>query len=180
MEFFDVFTGMEGEREFKASLLMFLGLGLEAQVSLQYLSYRTGLESLPGLMPDVDLSDFLSAGRMALPHFEAITDNSTLVSPNNLTEYTGPVASLFITMAETYNSTGDLEAVLTTHQNTLNEISDHLLGIADSWLAAGNALAEIWPNDPFVIFGPFIAVAAFAVGAVVVVVILFVRKTPSQ
>ncbi len=180
MEFFDVFTGMDGEREFKASLLMFLGLGLEAQVSLQYLSYRTALESLPGLMPDVDLSDFLSAGRMALPHFEAITDNSTLVSPNNLTEYTGPVASLFISMAETYNSTGDLEAVLTTHQNTLNEISDHLLGIADSWLAAGNALAEIWPNDPFVIFGPFIAVAAFAVGAVVVVVFLFVRKTPSQ
>ncbi len=179
-EYFDVFTGMEGEREFKASLLMFLGLGLEAQVSLQYLSYRTGLESFPGLMPDVDLSDFMSAGRMALPHFEAITDNSTLVSPNNLTAYTGPVASLFMTIADSYNSTGDLETVLTTHENALNDISGHLLGIADSWLAAGTALAEIWSNDPLVIFGPYIAVAAFAVGALVVVVILFVRKTPSQ
>lgn len=180
VEYFDVFTGMEGEREFKAALLMFLGLGLEAQVSLQYLSYRTGLESLPGLMPDVDLSDFLSAGRMALPHFEAITDNSTLVSPNNLTAYVGPVASLFISMAETYNSTGDLEAVLTDHENTLNEISGHLLGIADSWLAAGNELSEIWPNDPFVIFGPFIAVAAFVVGSLVVIVFLLIRRTPSQ
>jgi hypothetical protein len=179
-EYFNVFTGMEGEREFKASLLMFLGLGLEAQVTLQYLSYRTGLESLPGLMPDVDLSDFLSAGRMALPHFEAITDNSTLVSPSNLTAYTGPVASLFMTIADSYNSTGDLETVLNIHQTALSEISDHLLGIADSWLAAGNALAQIWPNDPFIIFGPFIAIAAFAAGALVVVLILFVRKTPSQ
>jgi hypothetical protein len=179
-EYFDVFTGMEGEREFKASLLMFLGLGLEAQVSLQYLSYRTGLESLPRLMPDVDLSDFMSAGRLALPHFEAIADNSTLVSPNNLTAYTGPIASLFMTITDSYNSTGDLETVLTAHQTALNEISNHLLGIADSWLAAGNALAEIWSNDPFVIFGPFIVAAAFAVGALVVVVIIYVRKTPSQ
>jgi hypothetical protein len=179
-EYFDVFTGMEGEREFKASLLMFLGLGLEAQVSLQYLSYRTSLESLPRLMSDVDLSDFMSAGRMALPHFEAITDNSTLVSPNNLTAYTGPIASLFMTITDSYNSTGDLETVLTAHPTALNEISNHLLGIADSWLAAGNALAEIWSNDPFVIFGPFIVAAAFAVGALVVVVIIYVRKTPSQ
>jgi hypothetical protein len=179
-EFFDIFTGMDGEREFKASLLMFLGLGLEAQVSLQYLSYRTGLEALPSLMPDIDLSAFLIAGRQALPHFEAITDNSTLVYPNNLTAYTGPVASLFMSMADEYNSTGDLEAVLTAHQIELGEVSGHLLGIADSWLAAGNALAEIWPNNPLVIFGPYLAVAAFAVGALVVVVILYIRKTPSQ
>jgi hypothetical protein len=179
-EYFDVFTGMDGEREFKASLLMFLGLGLEAQVSLQYLSYRAGLEALPSLMPDVDLTAFLDAGRQALPHFDAITDNSTLVHPNNLTAYSGPVASLFMAMADEYNSTGNLEAVLTSHQSELEEVSIHLLGIADSWLAAGNALAEIWPNNPLVIFGPYLALAAFAVGAVVVVVIIYVRKTPSQ
>ncbi|MHA2143730.1 MAG: hypothetical protein ACXADF_19175, partial [Candidatus Thorarchaeota archaeon] len=179
-EYFDVFTGMANEQEFKASLLMFLGLGLEAQVSLQYLSYRTALERLPELMPDIDLSEFITAGRTALPHFEAITDNSTLISPNNLTAYNGPVASLFMTIADDYNSSGDLETVLAAHQTELNEISDHLLGIADSWLAAGNALAEIWPDDPLVIFGPFLTIAAFAVGALVVVVILFIRKTPSQ
>ncbi|MFX0055941.1 MAG: hypothetical protein ACFFAD_13525 [Candidatus Hermodarchaeota archaeon] len=179
-EYFDVFTGMEGEREFKASLLMFLGLGLEAQVTLQYLSYRASLQALPSLTPDVDLTAFLAAGQQALSHFEAITDNSTLVFPSNLTAYTGPVASIFMTMADEYNSTGNLEAVLTAHQSDLDEVSIHLLEIADSWLAAGNALAEIWPNNPLVIFGPYLALAAFGVGALVVVVIIYIRKTPSQ
>ncbi|MFX1543526.1 MAG: hypothetical protein ACFFCR_10995 [Promethearchaeota archaeon] len=179
-EYFDIFTGMDGEREFKAQLLTFLGLGLEAQVSLQYLSYRTGLEALPGLMPDIDLAAFLTAGREALPHFEAISANSTLVYPNNLTAQEGPVASLFIGMADEYNSTGDLESVLTAHQSELSEISNHLLGIADSWLAAGNALADIWPNNPFVVFGPYLILAAFAVGALVVVVVVIIRKRPSQ
>jgi hypothetical protein len=179
-EYFDIFTGMEGEQEFKASLLMFLGLGLEAQVSLQYLAYRTGLEALPGLLPDIDLATFLTAGRQALPHFEAITANSTLVYPNNLTAQNGPVASLFIGLADEYNATGNLEDVLTAHQTELGVVSDHLLGIADSWLAAGNALAEIWPNNPLVIFGPYLSLAAVAVGVLVVVVILYIRKTPSQ
>ena len=120
-------------------------------------------------MPDIDLTKFLTAGREALPHFEAITDNSTLVYPNNLTAQEGPVASLFIGMADEYNSTGDWESVLTAHQSELDEISNHLLGIADSWLAAGNALAEIWPNNPIVIFGPYLILAAFAAGAIVIV-----------
>jgi hypothetical protein len=179
-EYFDIFTGMDGEQEFKAQLLTFLGLGLETQVSLQYLAYRTSLEALPGLMPDIDLTKFLTAGREALPHFEAIADNSTLVYPNNLTAQEGPVASLFIGMANEYNSTGDWESVLTAHQSELDEISNHLLGIADAWLAAGNALAEIWPNNPLVIFGPYLILAAFAAGALVVVVVVIIRRKPSQ
>jgi hypothetical protein len=179
-DYLDIFTGMEGEQEFKASLILFLGLGLEAQVTLQYLSFRTALQRLPDLMPDIDLTDFVAAGEQSLPHFDALADNGTLIYPGNLTMYDGFVASTFRSMADEFNSTGDIESVMNQYENELSAITTHLLGIADSWLAAGNALAEIWPNDPLILFGPWIAIAAFGVGALVVAAVIWIRRTPSQ
>ncbi|MFQ5832839.1 MAG: hypothetical protein ACE5H4_09070 [Candidatus Thorarchaeota archaeon] len=179
-EFLDIFTGVEDERNFQASLLLFLGLGLESQVSLQFISFRAALQRLPDLMPDIDLTRFMSAGETALPHFEALADNATLIHLGNLTAATGFVAGTFRAMADSYNSTGDMASVITEYEDELATISGHLLGIADSWLAAGNALAEIWPNDPLIVYGHFIAMAAFGVGALVVAVVIWIRRTPSQ
>jgi len=179
-EYLDIFTGMDGEREFKASLILFLGLGLEAQVTLQYLSFRTALRHLPDLMPDIDLADFVAAGEASLPHFEALADNATLIYPGNLTLYDGFVASTFQSMADEFNSSGDIDSVMNQYEDELSTITTHLLGIADSWLAAGNALAKIWPTDPFIVYGPWITIAAFGVSALVVGVIIWIRRTPSQ
>ena len=179
-DFLQVFDGMTNEREFKAQVLFFIGIGLESMITLQYLSYRTAIQSLPELMPDVDLDSFMAAAQTANPHFDALSDNSSLVYPGNISMLEGSFANTFIDIAETYNTSGDLNSTLEEYETELNTISQHILGVADSWLAAGNALAEIWPNDIFSIYGVWIVLGGFGAGAVVVALVLFVRKTPSQ
>jgi hypothetical protein len=179
-EYLSIFDGMADERNFKASLILFLGLGLEAQVTLQYLSYRTALEALPSLLPDVNLTDFLAAADDALVHFDALDDNSTLTNPGNLTAATGFVSSTYRTIADLYNSTGDLAGALSAFSTSLSQISSHLEGIGDSWKAAGDVLKELWPYQGI---GPYLPVIAFAGGGVAVLLVLTVfwtKKRPSQ
>jgi len=178
--FLSVFDGIDNEVSFKASLILFIGLGLEAQVTLQYLSYRTALEALPAIMNNTDLTDFVAAGQQALPHFEVIVDNSTLIYPTNLTKATGFVATTFKAIADSYNASADIDAAFAPYDNEFANISAALLGIADSWKAAGNELALIWPNDFITQYGSLLA---FGGGGVVVVIVLFFwwsGKKPSQ
>jgi hypothetical protein len=114
-------------------------------------------------MSDVNLTDFTAAGEQALPHFKALADNSSLINPGNLTFRDSPAFGTFWHIADIYNSTGE-----------------HLLGIADSWQAAGNALTEIWPNDFLTVYGPIVAIAGMAVVALVIATVWWIRKTPSQ
>ena len=178
--FLSVFDGVADETNFKASLLFYIGVGLEAQVTLQYLSYRTALESFPALMPDTDLTAFIDAGEDALPAFENIADNSTLIFPGNLTEMTGFVVTTFLEIAEAFNTSGDMDATLATYETTLDSISADLLIIADSWRDAGNALAEIWPNDFLTVYGPVLAFAGGGVAALIIGVIWWMGRKPSQ
>ena len=178
--FLSVFDGVADETNFKASLLFYIGAGLEAQVTLQYLSYRTALESLPALMPEIDLTAFIAAGEEALPAFDNIADNSTLIFPGNLTEMTGFVATTFLEMAEAFNASGDIDATLAAYETTIDSISSDLLTIADSWRDAGNALAEIWPNDFLSVYGPVLAFAGGGVAALIIGVIWWMGRKPSQ
>ncbi|MHA1908910.1 MAG: hypothetical protein ACW98Y_16530 [Candidatus Thorarchaeota archaeon] len=185
LDYFSIFSSSafdsaEDERLFKSALLVVLGLGVETTISLQYLSYRAALERLPAFMSDKNLDSFLSAAEDALPHMNALSTNSTLIYPGNLSHIEGLISTTFYDIGQEYNSTADLETALNNHATELSEISNHLLGIADSWLAAGNSLAEIWSNNPFVLYGPWIAVGAFAVGVIIVVVLVKIRGTPSQ
>ncbi len=178
--YLSIFDGITDEVNFKASAIMFIGLGLESQVTLQYLSYRTALEALPHLMTDTDLTDFVEAGEQALPYFEVLVDNSTLINPTNLTRATGFVATTFRAIADSYNASGDVDAAFAPYEAEFENISTALLGIADAWRAAGNVLATYWPNDFFSQYGTLLA---FGVGGVVAVVILFIwwsGKKPSQ
>jgi len=178
--YLSVFDGIANEVNFKASLILFIGFHLEAQVTLQYLSYRTSLEALPAIMSDTNLTDFILAGEQALPHFEVLVDNSTLINPLNISRATGFVATTFKAIADSFNASGDVDAAFAPYVEDLDEISAALLGIADSWLAAGEALAEIWNNDFISQYGPILA---FGIGGAAVVVVLFIwwsRKKPSQ
>jgi len=178
--FLSVFDGIDNEVNFKASAIMFIGLGLEAQVTLQYLSYRTALEALPAIMTDTDLTDFVAAGEQALPHFEVLVDNSTLIYPTNLTKATGFVATTFKAIADSYNASGDVDAAFAPYDDEFADISAALLGIADSWKAAGDELALLWPNDFLSQYG---SILAFGIGGVAVMVVLFFwwsGKKPSQ
>ena len=174
------FDSPEDEKLFKAAVLLFMGLGLETTITLQYLSYRTAIERLPEFIPDQDLSAFSAAAQVALPHMDELSSNSTLIYPGNLSYIEGTLSTTFYDISRNYNETGDLESTLTEYATELGVISEHFLGIADSWLAAGNALAEIWSNDVMVIYGPCLAVGALAAGVIIVTALLKIRKTPSQ
>jgi hypothetical protein len=178
--FLSVFDGVANETTFKASLLYFVGLGLEAQVTLQYLSYRTALESLPSLMSETDLTDFVEAGQDALPAFEDIADNSSLIFPGNISQSTGFVATTFLEIAEAFNASGNIDTTLAPYESTLDSISADLLTIADSWRDAGNALAEIWPNDFLTVYGPVLAFAGGGVAVLIIGVIWYMGRKPSQ
>lgn len=178
--YLSVFDGIADEVHFKASLILFIGLGLEVQTTLQYLSFRSSLEVLPAIMSDTNLTDFVEAGEQALPHFEVIADNSTLINPLNMSKATGFVATTFKAIADSFNASGDIDAAFAPYSEDLDAISTALLGIADSWLDAGNELTSIWPNDFLSQNGPLLA---FGIGGAIVVVILFIwwsSKKPSQ
>jgi hypothetical protein len=159
---------------------MFIGFGLEAEVTLQYLSYRTALESLPLIMTETNLSSFVEAGQRALPYFEELADNTTLIYPTNITKATGFVATTFKAIAEAYNSSGDIDSAFAPFESTLNNISAALLGIADSWRDAGNALAAIWPNDFLSQYGAVVAFAGGGVAVALILLIWWIKKKPSQ
>jgi len=175
-----VFDGVEDEVNFKASLLYFIGFGVEAQVTLQYLSFRTALYSLPILMPDTNLTSFVAAGEAALPAFDDLADNSSLIFPGNLTQATGYVFNIFQGISDSYNSSGDIDAALAPYESDLASITADLLTIADSWQAAGAALDEIWPSGILAVYGPYIAFGVGGVVALVIVVFWWIKKKPSQ
>lgn len=178
--FLSVFDGVDNETSFKASLLFYIGAGLEAQVTLQYLSYRTALESLPALMPEINLTAFVDAGQDALPAFDNLVDNSSLIFPGNLSQMTGFVASTFLDIAEAFNASGDIDATLALFESTLDSISTDLLTIADSWRDAGNALAEIWPNDFLTVYGSVLSFAGVGIAVFVIGVMFWMGRKPSQ
>ncbi len=178
--YLSLFDDIEDEVKFKASLLYFIGLGFEAQVTLQYLSYRTALYALPDLMSDSDLSEFVTAGEAALPAFAELVDNSTLVFPGNLSQANGFVASTFRGIADAYNASGNIDASLAPYSDDLDTITGNLLIIADSWQAAGLALDAIWPSGFLNEYGPIIAFAGAGVVALVILTFWWIKKKPSQ
>ncbi|MHA2193484.1 MAG: C39 family peptidase, partial [Candidatus Thorarchaeota archaeon] len=64
--------------EERVSVLWTLGVHLETMMTLQYLSYRVALETLPEVMPNTDLSQFLEEGSVALSYMETLSENKTL------------------------------------------------------------------------------------------------------
>ncbi len=180
IDYLHIFDGAHDEQNLKASVILLLGLGLEAQLTVQYLSYRTAIEALPHLMPDENLTAFSLAAEEALDDFDVLDDNSTLVYFGNLTAATGFLASTFRTIADLYNSTGDLEGSISIYQSTLSQLSTHLRAIGDSWKAAGEALREIWPYQGLGAYAPLLAFAGGGVAVMAVVALWWMRKRPSQ
>ncbi len=173
------FQDRDDAESFIASLLVFIGLGLESQITLQYLSYRTAIESLPKFITQHDLSEFVVKGSDALQHFEALASNKSLIDPVNFTEHDSFPFNTFYNISSAYNDTKNLEASLQLYSDELDQIAEHLLGIADSWKAAGEVLAEIWPNDPFILYGPYLLIGGFGIGVVALYVIFRIKKKSS-
>jgi len=178
--YLSVFNGIPDEVYNKALLLLFIGLGLEAQTTLQYLSFRAALEKLSFLMSTVDLATFSTEAAKALPHFDALADNRSLTNPFNITPHETIVSNTFHHLVDMYNSTGNLTSALASVADNLTIISGHLGAIADSWKAAGLALESIWPTNPLIVYAPFIVVGVSAGVILAIGILRWIRKKPSQ
>ena len=154
--------------EIQFIVLAFIGMDLEAANTLQYLSYRTALESLPSFLPDWDLSGFLEAGREALPHMAELSQNGSLTGQY----YESLLTDTFIDIALEFNSTRNLDTALESQSENITIIADHLLAIADAWDSAANALETAMSNTPT--YSPFLVITG--VGVVVLVVVIVIRR----
>jgi hypothetical protein len=155
------------DHEIQFIVLANMGIQLEGANTLQYLSYRTALESLPKFLPDLDLDGFLEAGREALPHMAELSQNGSLTGQY----YESLLTDTFIDIALDFNSTGNLDASLESQSENITAISDHLLAIADAWDSAANALETAMSSTSY---SPSLVIAG--VGIVVVVIVVVVRK----
>jgi hypothetical protein len=158
----DILDEISTVRDTRCHYLRGLSMELEGLLRIQYLSFRGALATLPSLLPDLNLETFTDIGKESLSHFEAISDNATMVD----FDYSGGntiVTQTFEDIIAAYDTSGDLEAALSQNDQQLNEIRDHLLAIADVWTAAAAALESahsggVDPTFPLIAAGGTIVV----------------------
>ena len=165
------------DTETKALVLTVLGLMFEGYLDVQYLSFRSAVDVLPSLLPDLDLDEFVSICYSAFSHFEALSDNSTLIE----LDYSGGntiLTETFGGIASSCNSTtsGDIQAATTEYESELSQIRNHLTDIADIWDAAANALERALRGNETL--APVLV--SFSIVGIVVLVVVITRRRSSM
>lgn len=179
-EFLTIFDGLENEHAFKAAALVFMGIGIESSLTLQYLSFRTAAQALPKIIPQIDETDFSASSAEAVFSMSALSSNSTLIYPGNVSRIDGLVSSTFADISAEFNSTGNLESSLESYSDDLSVISDYLDQTADAWLEAGNEISKIWPSSPLSAMAPYIAIGGIIVVFIVAGIWYYIFKKPTQ
>jgi hypothetical protein len=159
----------------KEQVLRLLGNHIEVGMTLQYLSYRAALESLPNLLPDIDLNQFLEAGRLALPHMEILSDNSSIIDQTAGFNRDSLLMSTFNGIADSYESSLNIDEALGEYSENIEEIVNHLLEIADFWKSAGDALSIAVGRTQQSLLGQMTMIAA-GVCVVFVVIVVVIRR----
>ncbi|MFW9811069.1 MAG: hypothetical protein ACFFF9_01290 [Candidatus Thorarchaeota archaeon] len=159
----------------KSIILQDLGIKLELCLTQQSVAYQAAIDAIPKVLPDIDLQNFVSEGKLALEHFEQFADNSTANTPF----YTGGVKMVtktFEKIAYQFEHVldGDLSSAVSVYDEDLAEIRTHLNAIADIWDATADALdrALQGTEEP-----PLILLSASIAGIVVLVIVIGRRKT---
>jgi hypothetical protein len=156
-----------------AQVLKALGMTIEGFLSIQYLSFRAALESLPDMLPDLELDEFLTEGHMALEHFDDLSNNSTMVNlsyDGGATITTETFNSIAYDCA--YTQDGNIDAAVAENQQDLDAIRNHLFAIADAWDAAAAVLDRVLNDNTTAI----VIVSILSIFALVAVVSIFVRR----
>ena len=126
----------------KPAAIRHLGHNLEIMMTMQYHAYRSSLDSLPDLLPSIDLGVFLDEASEALPHMEALSHNASIISGINIISRDTNLYNTFFGMAESFESSHDLNGAINEFTEELNEIAGHFFAIADAWKRAGEALSN--------------------------------------
>jgi len=158
----------------KADALRSLGQNLEMMITMQYHAFKGSLDSLPHLLPTIDLQAFLDEASEALPHFEALSHNDTVSMSLDIPNRDTLLYNTFFEMGDNFDATYDLDGSITAFSNELEEISEHLIAIADAWKAAGEALSQELGEPPGLLSGDLTVVigggaALLVIGIVVVI-----------
>ncbi len=180
LEFLSIFDSVEDEKAFKRAALVFMGIGIESSLTLQYLAFRTAAEALLKIVPELHETGFPGAAAEAISSLAALSSNSTLIYPGNTSRIDGLVSSTFAGISSELNSTGNLESSLESYSEELNAISNYLEETADAWLLAGNEISEIWPSSPLSTMTVYLAIGGIAVLIAVVGIWFYVFKKPTQ
>ena len=139
----------------------------EGSLGIQYLAFRKAVDTLPLILPELDLNEFTVHAHQSFSHFEAIGNNATLVE----FDYEGGNTILTETannIVQAYAET-DLETALAQYDTELGLIREHLAAIAESWSAAADALEAAFNKADYTL--------PIVVGVGVVIVIAVVALT---
>jgi hypothetical protein len=153
--------------------LIITGLQIEMGLTLQYLSYREGLKVLPSMLTELDLEAFSESASQALPHLAVLSENASWIDayyPVNGTIIT----QTFSNIADLYYETDDLGAALDQYDQELEDIRGHLLAIAETWIAAADALEAAFQGTDLTVQ---LVIASGLVVVIMVAVVLNRRRS---
>ncbi|MFW9965638.1 MAG: C39 family peptidase [Candidatus Thorarchaeota archaeon] len=153
--------------------LIITGLQIEMGITLQYLSYRESLKTLPRILADLDLEAFLESASLAVSHLALLSENASLIDPYY--SVNGTILTQTLTnIANLYNETDDLEAAIEFYEQDIEDIRDHLTAISDAWDAAADTLEAALHDTDITVQ---IVVVSGLVIVIAVVVILYRRRS---
>jgi hypothetical protein len=134
-------------RQSHINTLAMLGPYMETMLTVQYWAYKGALDALPEIITDYDLTTFIEIGKQALPHFDTLSHNGSLTEIGPPT-HQSLLMDTFQGLANTLQSTGNLESTLAEYGAELAEISMHLTAIASVWETAGLHLSTLLGKNP--------------------------------
>lgn len=153
--------------------LITAGLQLEMGFTLQYLSYREGLKALPSMLTELDLEAFSESASQALPHLAVLSANASWIDSYYAVNGT-IVTQTFSNIADLYYETEDLEAALEHYDQELEDIRGHLIAIADTWIAAADALEAAYQGADITVQ---LVITSGLVVVIVVAAVLYRRRS---
>jgi len=162
----------------KPTAIRMLGHNLEVMMTMQYQAFRGSLDSLSELLPSLDLEDFLEEAAEALPHMDVLSHNDSITSGITVKSRDTLLYNTFFDMAESFESSHDLDSAIGEFSEELDQIGGHFIAIADAWKAAGEALSKELQTQP-AILGDMTVVFGGGVGILIIgVVLVYWRKKP--
>jgi hypothetical protein len=164
----------------KPAAIRRLGHNLEVMMTMQYLAFRSSLESLPGLLPSKNLQPFLEAASEALPHMEALSHNASITSGVDVIPRDTLLYNTFFDMASSFEASPDLDRAIGEFSSELEEISTHLFAIADAWETAGEVLSQELEGSGNLDDNLVVVIGGGAAILVIGVTIVVWRRKPSQ
>lgn len=172
------FNGLPDAREQQIAALSRMGLVLEAGLVMQFLSFRCALQTLPDLLPGLDLSTFVALGQQALPHMEALCDNGSLTQIS-LDSYQSLLKDTFVGIINSFSESGDIRSAVFEYLGELSGITWHLSAIANAWQTAGTHLQDLLYPNPLKILVP-VALGISLILCIIMFSVLLFRRRPKN